>query len=350
MTDSSAKTSIHKGSRFALRVYPARAVALGLGFFSVAAVFYELKYDFWLWFTLIMYCYAWPHIAHLYASQVSDSFRTGVRQLMVDSFFGGIWISAMLFNLLPSVLILTMLSMNNISSGGFRLFGAGLIAQLVGTIIGVAIFGWNPQLESSLAVIIASSPFLATHPLIVGLLAYNFATRLHEQRNSLKLLSRTDGLTGLYNRRYWQLRAAEEFDRSLRNERPAVLIMLDIDHFKRINDQHGHSVGDEVLRDISHILQTHLRSIDILGRYGGEEFAVVLPDMNFTNAHDMAERLRKAVENARFGSNGQLKCTISLGVSQLHPSIVSIEDWINSADEVLYNAKSQGRNRTCLAG
>lgn len=338
------------GTRFASRVYPARAVALGIGFFGVAAVFVELRYGFWLWLLLILYCYAWPHLAYLYASRVSDSFRTGERQLMVDSFFGGIWIAAMFCNLLPSVLVLSMLNMNNIASGGMRLFNAGLVAQVVGAVIGVAIFGWNPQLESSLTVMIASAPFLAIHPLIVGLMAYNFATRLNDQRNSLKLLSRTDGLTGLYNRRYWQLRAGEEFERSRRTQRPAVLIMLDIDYFKRINDQYGHSVGDEVLRGISHILQTHLRSIDILGRYGGEEFAVVLPDMNFTNAGDMSERLRKVVENASFGSNGQLKCTISLGVAQLRPGISSIEEWINSADEALYNAKSQGRNRTCLAG
>lgn len=349
MTNKPAQAHIHKGSRFASRIYPARVLGLGLGFFAVAAVFVELNYGFLMWFILMMYCFAWPHAAYLYAMRVSDSFRTGERQLLFDSFFGGIWVASMFFNLLPSVLVLTMLSMNNMASGGFRLFGAGLAAQLVGTIVGVVIFGWNPHLESSLTVLIASAPFLAIHPLIVGVMTYSFATRLYEQRNSLKLLSRTDGLTGLYNRRYWQMRAAEEFERSLRNERPAVLIMLDIDQFKRINDQHGHTVGDDVLRGISHILQTHLRSIDILGRYGGEEFAVVLPDMNFTNVQDIAERLRLAVENASFDEKKQLKSTISLGVAQLRPDMTSIEDWIKTADEALYNAKAQGRNRSCLA-
>lgn len=336
-------------SRFGSRIYPARALALGLGFWSVAAVFHEYQYGPLMWCILISYCYIWPHIAYFYTSRISDSFRTAETQLMIDTFLGGIWVAAMHFNVLPSVLVLTMLSMNNIASGGFRLFGFGLLAQISGTLLGILIFGWRPQLESTLTVIIASVPFLAVHPLVVGLLAFRFATRLHEQRNSLKLLSRTDGLTGLYNRRYWQLRAAEEFERSLRNERPAVLILLDIDHFKRINDLHGHSMGDEILRGISHILQTHLRSIDILGRYGGEEFAVVLPDMNFTNAYDMGERLRLAVEHATFGESKTLKCTISLGVAQFYPTITSVEHWINAADEALYNAKSRGRNTTCLA-
>jgi diguanylate cyclase len=346
-TPSSAQ-SAPVGRRFARRVYPARILGLGLGFFSVGAALIPLSHGFWVWFLLIMYAFAWPHIAYLYATRVSDSFATGKRQLLFDSFCGGLWVAAMACNLLPSAVVLTMLSMNNMATSGVRFFGWGVLAQIAGLLLGVAIFGWHPQWDSSLTVIIASLPFLVVHPLAVGMMAYSFATRLHEQKNSLKLLSRTDGLTGLYNRRYWQLRAAEEFDRSRRQGNPASLIMLDIDHFKEINDQYGHSIGDDVLETLSYLLQINLRSIDILGRYGGEEFAVVLPETDAKRAQDIAERVRLAVASDRFGEKQALHCTISLGVAQLSATMKDFDAWLNAADKALYDAKAAGRNRTCV--
>lgn len=339
----SSTPSIPVGRRFARRVYPARIIGLGLGFVSVAAALLPLSPGFWLWFFIITYAFVWPHIAYLYATRMSDSFATGRRQLLFDSFCGGLWVAAMGFNLLPSVLVITMLGMNNMAAAGARLFGYGVLAQAAGVLLGGAVFGWSPQWDSSLTVIIASLPFLIIHPLMVGMMAYSFATRLHEQKNSLKLLSRTDGLTGLYNRRYWQLRAAEEFERSRRQNHPASLIMLDLDHFKKINDQYGHTVGDEVLEALSYQLQINLRSIDILGRYGGEEFAVVLPETDARHARDIAERVRQAVAQDRFGEQ-ELQCTVSLGIATMSPAMTGFDDWLNAADKALYDAKAAGRN------
>jgi diguanylate cyclase len=346
--NTSATPSTPIGGRFARRIYPARILGLGLGFFAVAAALLPLSPGIWVWLLLISYAFVWPHIAYLYAIRVSDSFTTGKRQLLLDSFVGGFLSAAMAFNLLPSVLVLTMLSMNNMATGGMRLFGVGLIAQVLGVFSGVVIFGWNPHWDSSLIVIIACIPFLAIHPLAVGMIAYSFATRLHEQKNSLKLLSRTDGLTGLYNRRYWQLRAAEEFERSRRQNHSVTLIMLDIDHFKRINDRYGHSVGDDVLEILSYILQINLRSIDILGRFGGEEFAVVLPETDARRAYEIAERVRLAVAKDKLGEKQHIHCTISLGIAEATVDMTGFDDWLNAADQALYAAKAEGRNRSCV--
>ncbi len=333
-----------RGRRFARRSYPARVLGLGLGFLAVAAVFWSQSRSWPLWVLLATYTFVWPHIAYLYASRVSDSYRTGQRQLMFDAVCGGLWAAAMSFNLLPSVLILTMLSMNNMAAGGVLLFLKGSFAQVVGLLGGVVIFGWNPQWDTSLIQTVACIPFLAVHPLAVGAMTYGFAQRLHAQKNSLKLLSRTDGLTGLYNRRFWELRAAEEFQRSRRGGQPAVLLMLDIDHFKRINDRHGHGVGDDVLQDFSYLLQTHLRSIDVVGRYGGEEFAVILLDVKLEFAQAMAERLRQAVASDHFGINPPLRCTTSIGIAPLVPELDNVREWLNAADQALYQAKADGRN------
>ena len=333
-----------KGRRFARRSYPARVLGLGLGFIAVAVVFWTQSRGWLLWVLLATYTFVWPHIAYLYASRVSDSYRTGQRQLMFDAVCGGLWAAAMSFNLLPSVLILTMLSMNNMAAGGTPLFLKGSLAQLFGLLGGIAIFGWHPHWDTSLVEILACIPFLAVHPLAVGAMTYGFAQRLHAQKNSLKLLSRTDGLTGLYNRRYWELRAAEEFQRSRRGGSPAVLLMLDIDHFKTINDRYGHSVGDDVLRDFSYLLQTHLRSIDVVGRFGGEEFSMVLLDAKLEFAQAMAERVRLAVAAHQFGTDRSLQCSASIGIAPLTPELDNIRDWLNAADQALYQAKAQGRN------
>ena len=126
-TPSSAQ-SAPVGRRFARRVYPARILGLGLGFFAVGAALIPLSHGFWVWFLLIMYAFAWPHIAYLYATRVSDSFATGKRQLLFDSFCGGLWVAAMACNLLPSAVVLTMLSMNNMATSGMRFFWLGCVS------------------------------------------------------------------------------------------------------------------------------------------------------------------------------------------------------------------------------
>ena len=118
-----------------------------------------------------------------------------------------------------------------------------------------------------------------------------------EQANAeLAVLSQTDGLTGLYNRTHWEQCLKAEYKRWSRSQNPSCLVMVDIDHFKNVNDKFGHMVGDEVIRHISSLIQHHIRETDISGRYGGEEFAILLADCTLENAHIFAERVRKEVE------------------------------------------------------
>ncbi len=338
-----------QGGRFAKRIYPARFLGLALGFLGVAATFHELGRAPWVWASLIIYSFVWPHIAYFWAVNVSDSFVTGQRHLLFDAFCGGIWVAAMNFNIIPSMVIMTMLGMNNIASGGIRLFTVGLGVQVLSTGLWTLVFGWEPNFHSSMYVILASMPFAIIHPLAVGAMTFQFASRLHVQKTRLKQLSRTDGLTGLYNRRYWQSRASDEFNRRLRNNHQSVLIMLDIDHFKSVNDTYGHSAGDDVIRGLAEILHHQLRDIDIIGRYGGEEFAVVLPDVDLNTAKKIAERLRSSIENAVIGDDFAVQCTISLGLAEACESMNSFEDWINAADAALYDAKKRGRNCYCCS-
>jgi len=165
----------------------------------------------------------------------------------------------------------------------------------------------------------------------------------------LQGLSRTDHLTGLFNRGYWELRLIQEFKRFDRYESPCSLIMLDIDHFKKINDSYGHTVGDEAIRSVSRIIKEQVRELDVAGRYGGEEFGVVLPNTNGDGACVIADRLRVAIERTPIYAEGhEVKFTISLGIAELNEHMHDHRNWIEKADQALYKSKESGRNRCTL--
>ncbi len=162
----------------------------------------------------------------------------------------------------------------------------------------------------------------------------------------LEKMAMTDHLTSLYNRRYFMQRGTEEFKRSWRNNQPLALLMLDIDHFKKVNDNHGHDAGDMALQQIAAALKSNMRETDILGRMGGEEFAVLLPNTLSNEAALLAERLRQSVEHLSFEVPGaSLFVTVSIGVVMISGEMSGIDDMLRSADAAMYRAKHCGGNR-----
>lgn len=174
--------------------------------------------------------------------------------------------------------------------------------------------------------------------------------RLTETEARLTEAVRIDGLTQLYNRAYLTEVLEREIDRSRRYEDPFALLMLDVDHFKRINDQHGHLAGDEVLRGVARVVRRVLRKSDLVGRFGGEEFLIGLVHSDQGRAVAVAERLRRGVEEEHFGGRDSgCRATVSIGISILGDSGAALEDMIQAADEALYRAKNEGRNAIRLA-
>lgn len=167
----------------------------------------------------------------------------------------------------------------------------------------------------------------------------------------IRLKSVTDELTGLYNRRYFFERLKEEYERTKRySELEFSVIMLDIDHFKKINDTYGHMAGDAVLKQLARIMKNSIRSADIAARFGGEEFIFILPQTSLKGGVQFAERLRKTVEKYKFQALGhEIPVTISLGVSSYHNKLpYTLDEIIKNADEALYRAKASGRNKVCV--
>jgi diguanylate cyclase (GGDEF)-like protein len=171
--------------------------------------------------------------------------------------------------------------------------------------------------------------------------------KLEELLSKVEYMAVTDALTGLYNRRRFHSILETEFERSKRYSTPFSLIMLDVDHFKRINDNYGHQVGDSVLKQIAQIFLKDIREIDTASRYGGEEFMVILPNTDKKDARFVAERMRIDVEKNKFSEIGDDGVTVSIGSTGLPDKSIENEDkLISCVDFALYRAKQNGRNRT----
>lgn len=176
----------------------------------------------------------------------------------------------------------------------------------------------------------------------MSLATYNYAFESHTHAT-------LDSLSHLLNRRAWYIQSFLRWNETKRHNQPLALIMIDIDHFKSVNDTWGHECGDLVIESVSAILLDETRDYDIVGRLGGEEFAILLPQTLHNEAMIIAERIRSAIENheIEYYKCNKIKITISIGVVQIENHINSLDELIARADELLYEAKNSGRNRIC---
>jgi diguanylate cyclase (GGDEF)-like protein len=199
---------------------------------------------------------------------------------------------------------------------------------------------------------------IAASLLLLGIILFlisRLAGRLSNAYSTIETMSITDDLTQLFNRRHFHARLEEEIERARRYDHPVSLFMMDIDHFKPVNDNYGHQTGDEVLRAIGGILKSNTRSVDIVARYGGEEFVVLLPETKQETARVAAEKIRAAIQRHPFtGPDRSLfHVTASFGVSCLDmtdPNTADIADrMVKEADDAMYQAKESGRNRVAVS-
>lgn len=174
--------------------------------------------------------------------------------------------------------------------------------------------------------------------------AYVYQQQLQRSVTQLEQANRTDGLTGVFNRHYWQQQLGYEIQRAQRYQHPLSLLLFDLDKFKDLNDQYGHLGGDFVLIELSKLISTLLRDTDLLGRYGGEEFGIILPDTGLAGAVQVANRICDTVAQHKMLFNQQnIKATVSIGVVSYYDQ--TVDELIQRADIALYCAKRQGRNR-----
>ncbi|WP_194789385.1 diguanylate cyclase [Pseudomonas sp. UFMG81] len=338
-----------KGVSFVRRIYLPRIIGLGIGLFSVMAAVAPLQLPNWAWALLLFNGLLWPHLAYQWALRSHTPYQAEQRNLLLDSLMGGFWTAAMQFNPLPSVTILSMMTMNNVAAGGKRLLLQGLLAQLAGMLLAGALLGFGLQPNATPLQVLACLPMLTLYPLALGWVCYQLAIKLAEHKRRLSALSRTDSLTGLLNHGAWKDLLLLRFQACQQQQLPAVVALIDIDHFKTINDTYGHVVGDCVLRQLSQALKRCLREDDQAGRYGGDEFCVILPGAQEAHACLAMERLREQVGAYRNPQLPDLRISLSIGLAAFRPAQPTPEHWLEEADKALYTAKHQGRDQVNFA-
>ena len=326
-------------------VYPLRALGMGLAGLVVGVVLWERNAGLAAWLCMAAISFVWPHVAHLLSRRSADPYRAEIRNLLVDSALAVVLVTLMHFNLLPSVLLVTLTMVDKITTGIRGLWARSLPGMAGAAVAGAAFNGFQWAPETSMPVILACLPVMVLHTLSVSLVSYRLIRRVSRQNQLLDELRRIDALTGLYDRGHWQEQAEATLRRHHATDEPACLVMLDIDHFKQINDQHGHTVGDEVLRALARIVLSNVRATDCAGRYGGDEFAIVLRGMHLDGATAVAHRIREQVQALQLHDMPGLQFTTSMGVATADHRHSSLRAWTNAADAELYQAKAAGRNR-----
>ena len=207
--------------------------------------------------------------------------------------------------------------------------------------------------ESSTRTILFSLPFLVGYPLAISTATFALARKASRHNRMLAQQTRVDASTGLLNRPSWEAAVDGELRRFKRGGAATALLMVDIDHFKEINDRYGHLAGDEVIRTTAAIIQSCIREIDVPGRYGGDEFGVMLAHTGTHAAIVAAERIRQRVAETAFERAPGVRCTLSIGIAAATRGMEDVHAWISQADAALYQAKtlgSQSDGATLTAG
>ncbi|NMM78464.1 diguanylate cyclase [Acidovorax sp. SRB_24] len=335
--------------RIPRHIYPLRVLGMGLGALLVGSVLRELQAPAPHW-ALLVATLLWPHLAYLLARRSADPYRAEVRNLLVDSAIVGLWVPLMHFNLLPSTVLVAVTTYDKISTGIKRLWLHSLPGMLGVGALATLVTQPAPWLESPLTVVACTLPLLVVHTLATSMASYRLIRTVSRQNRQLEALRQLDAQTGLYARNHWQEQAEAALRHAQASGEPACLLMIDIDHFKPVNDIHGHTVGDEVIGAVGRIIRDCVRAQDCAGRYGGDEFAVVCRRTTPDEALAIAQRIRERVQALRLHALPQLRLTGSIGVAQAGPQHAQLRDWMNETDAALYGAKHGGRNRVAHAG
>jgi diguanylate cyclase len=198
--------------------------------------------------------------------------------------------------------------------------------------------------------VVASLPLLFLYPVLLSAATYSLNHSAHRQSRELERQNAIDAFTGLSNRTSWEEKVDRELYRASHFGHSASLLMIDIDHFKTINDRYGHPAGDAVIAAVAETIKACIRDIDHAGRYGGDEFCVLLTHTGEHAATVVAERIRSRVNEARLAEAPDLVCTLSIGVAAAGRGMRTRVDWVERADTALYRAKALGRNRTVRVG
>jgi diguanylate cyclase (GGDEF)-like protein len=354
--------------------YRMRTVAFAMMFVASALHSTGKSYSPGLWLLLVLLFLVYPHLQYYRACRAPDPLAAEMHSLLVDSVLLGLAVAALGFPLWITFSAFLGTISNNTANMNWRGVVKTLLAFPGGALAGCSVFGFNLSPDTGWPATFFCIAGLTGYLVAMGNISFTRIRRLRLTREALMLreaelmdVNRTlhrnfqeidvlhdqlreqanrDALTGLFNRRYLDSTLDRELARCKRDGQPLALIMIDIDHFKQINDTYGHQAGDEILLKLGTLLAGMARAGDVACRYGGEEFLLLIPTMPLDAAVVRAGELRTTFGEmvVPFGEF-RLKATLSIGVSAYPGHGVSAEELIRHADKALYRAKHGGRNR-----
>lgn len=329
------------------RSHRLRLLGHSLGGLMIAVVFARQRAPAPVWALLGLHALVWPHVSWWLLQRSTDAIALDRRLLLADAAMGGVWIALMQFSLLPTILVFTVFAMTLALVGGWSLFARGAAAQVMACAMAAAANGFAFAPRTDTVELVASLPLLVAYPMALAFAMGALAQRIHAQNAELVRAGSIDSVSGLLNRSRWDASLAA----ALRTQRctEAVMLLMDIDGFKRVNDRYGHTVGDDVIRQIGAIIRASVRERDLAGRYGGDEFGVVLFDVDPRAAAAIGERIRAEISGSLFEHAPGLRCTLSVGAARCPAATHTAPEWVREADACLYRAKLAGRDRLSLA-
>lgn len=326
----------------------------------------------WALFALQFLVY--PHLAQLHAWRAADRERAELHNLVMDSVLSGAWAAGLGFPLWISVALFLANLLNHAITRGMTGVVICPLAISSGALTSTTVIAFHVSTDTDGLVTLSSIIGLAVYLSLMGIEFFTYIRRLHEVQNAvdqqkrileaanaalheqifqihdlqekLREQANRDSLTGLFNRRYLEGTLEREMARCRREDAPLTMLLLDIDYFKLVNDSYGHQAGDEVLRVFGQLLQECSRAEDIVCRYGGEEFLLVLPKMPLAIGRERATQLLQLFRETTVTFEGlRIPVTTSIGISATPDHSTTAEGLIRCADQALYHAKSRGRDR-----
>lgn len=350
--------------------------------FAYALVFCALhvqagNYSPWVWPFMVLQFLVYPHLVYWRAVRAADPQQAEFGNLLLDIALWGVWAAVLGF---PTWITLTLFicsAINNAISLGHRGLLRAVLAFGAGAGLGVLAFGFELAPPDGPAVIWLCALGITGYLMAIGQIAYRRTVilrrlreklrdsesalqkaneNLHARLKDIQILQKQlqdqancDPLTGLFNRRYLEATFDREQARCRREGKPLTLMMLDIDHFKAINDRYGHLIGDDVIRQIGTLMQACSRKEDVPCRFGGEEFVLLMPNISPEKALERGEQMRAEFEKIAVPQAlGEVRATVSIGIAVTPGHLINLDELTRRADLALYAAKHRGRNGVLL--
>ena len=377
MSQASPHTADNKTPWLVRKHHALRTVSFALLMVAVTLHLWDTQASAVMWSYMAAQLLVYPQFLFWRARTAADPIAAELNNLLADAYLLGLCATVLGLPIWIAFSMATGALLNNAFNKGWRGSVAGGLAYGAGaaTWWATGLFEWQP--DTNLPTTLWCMAGVLVYVLALGDIAFirirqlrlarkerettamalraanaslqNQLREINHLQDQLREQAHRDPLTGLYNRRFLDTTLERELHRCVRDSCTVSLLMIDIDHFKTINDTHGHQVGDEVLKQLAGVLCAHTRAHDVVSRFGGEEFLVMLPRMETELACQRADQIRATVENTSFNSSaGPLRLTLSAGVAVYQGKGTDVNGLLRSADAALYLAKKQGRNQVVL--